>query len=82
MKTRMYKVCLQCINDLQAMRYINEHKTIKLPAAGISNGIIINCSNNPRCFDQPQRLKANEPLKKEEHFIYCTPEKCVSACKT
>lgn len=53
MKT--YKVCLDCVKELQNLRY--RHTSLAI----IKNGEhVYKCKNNPRCFDQPERSKRED----------------------
>jgi len=48
MKT--YEVCLDCVKELQDLRY--KHRSLAI----IKNGeYVYRCKNNPRCFDKPKR---------------------------
>ena len=51
MAPKKYKVCIDCIIDLQNYMPSTKHS----------------CKNKPRCFDQPERIKSDEKkVEKEE----------------
>ena len=57
---KMFKVCSECIYDLQRVRRQSENGWKQ--NLGASTIPWINCKNKPRCFDQPERSK-REDLK-------------------
>ena len=60
----MFRVCSVCIRDLQRLRSDTEGGYRRLPA---SNHIKTNCTNRPRCFDQPVVAKRDDeaPIRKD-----------------
>ena len=79
---KIYKICLQCLNDLQDIEsrkaMVHRH----------------HCEQKPRCFDQPERSKREDLEKctdinhgqndRMEFFVVCQPhtqdEKRCSEC--
>ena len=57
---KAYKVCFDCICDLQRLRHRAEGGKIKLIGGAAALGDIT-CQNKPRCFDQPERLNGKTP---------------------
>jgi hypothetical protein len=52
----MFKICSDCIKDLQGLRSREESKYRSL----LYRPSYINCPNRPRCFDQPERSKQED----------------------
>ena len=55
---KMFKVCSECIYDLQRVRRQSENGWNQ--NLGASTIPWINCKNKPRCFDQPERSKRED----------------------
>lgn len=55
---KMFKVCSECICDLQRVRRQSENGWKQ--NLGASTIPWINCKNKPRCFDQPERSKRED----------------------
>lgn len=52
----MFMVCRICVDDLKKLASTGHREHLNVSP----RGPIINCSQQPRCFDQPERVKQGD----------------------